>query len=192
MLLQSSGPLDQGCQPLIFPACLSAGYKHTLVPVERQKEIYTWFYDQNYTKENASKEFPPVFENFFAKYTKCRTGLTKLLCAEMLPPCFPREGLGYYTLCQPLCRQIADDCPDVFANFHANYVYCARMAEGETSHGFCKHTTWPKTADMWTDFESELRHEYQFLCQASLPDNVTLSHCSILGPSRVEGRVFWV
>ena len=153
--VSSPGPLDRGCQELIFPACQNKGYNHTLISVEGQKKMYSWIYRTNYTKGNVSKEFPSKMEEELAKYPKCRANLEKLFCADFFPPCFPGEGPMLYTLCHSVCQEIMDDCFVLLKEDYKEYqFYCTRLAEGNTSHGFCKHTRWPNPSD-WHFFESK-------------------------------------
>lgn len=79
-----------------------------------QEDLYHWMYEKDYTDENPETEFPTFVQAKFDKYPKCKENIKKLFCGEHLPPCFPDEGPRLYSLCQPLCDQIASDCPDFF------------------------------------------------------------------------------
>ena len=109
------GPLDRGCQKLIIPACKNLGaYDHTLISVPVQEELYSWFYGKNYTEDSAEEGFPAIAREMVEQYPKCQENIKKLFCGEYFPPCFPEEGSRVYSLCQPLCDQIATECPAFF------------------------------------------------------------------------------
>lgn len=138
------GPLDRGCQELIIPACKNLGaYNNTLISVPSQKELYLWFYEKNYTEDSAETDFPEVARKMFEQYPKCQENIKKLFCGEYLPPCFPDEAPRLYSLCQPLCDQIATDCPGFFSHDLMGSEYCSTMARGNTKHGYCQSTDWP-------------------------------------------------
>lgn len=140
------GPLDRGCQELIIPACKNLGlYNYTLSSVPVQKETYNWMYQKNYTDQNPETEFPDFMQKIFEKHPKCQENIKKLFCGEHLPPCFPAEGLRPYTLCQPLCDQIAIACPEFFSHDLSGAEYCGTMASGKSMHGFCQSSEWPET-----------------------------------------------
>lgn len=110
-----TGPLDRGCQELIIPACKNLGaYNNTLTSVPAQKEMYSWFYGKDYAEDSAETDFPEIAQKMFEQYPKCQENIKKLFCGEYLPPCFPDEDPRLYSLCQPLCDQIATDCPGFF------------------------------------------------------------------------------
>lgn len=110
-----TGPLDRGCQELIIPACKNLGaYNYTLTSVPVQKQMYSWFYGKNYTEDSPETEFPEFVRDMFEQYPKCQENIKKIFCGEYLPPCFQDEGPRPYSLCQPLCDQMAKECPEIF------------------------------------------------------------------------------
>ncbi|KAL9963463.1 hypothetical protein ACROYT_G026974, partial [Oculina patagonica] len=150
------GPLDRGCQELIIPACKNLGaYNHTLTSVPVQKQMYSWFYEKNYTEDSAETEFPEFVRNMFEQYPKCQENIKKIFCGEYLPPCFPDEGPRPYSLCQPLCHQMAKECPEIFSHdIMVAAEYCSTMAKGQTKHGYCQSTEWP-AAFSWIQYVTE-------------------------------------
>jgi len=89
-------------------------YNNTLISVPVQEELYLWFYEKDYAEESAETDFPEIARKMFEQYPKCQENIKKLFCGEYLPPCFPDEDPRLYSLCQPLCDQIATDCPGFF------------------------------------------------------------------------------
>lgn len=128
-LFSSTGPLDRGCQGLIIPACKNLGaYNSTLISVPAQEELYSWFYGKGYAEDSAETVFPEIARKMFEQYPKCQENIKKLFCEEYLPPCFPNEDPRLYSLCQPLCDQIAIDCPGFFRYSFHNIV-CLALVE---------------------------------------------------------------
>ena len=111
-----SGPLDRGCQKLIFPACKNLGlYSHTLLSKSAQKKVYSLFYNKTYNEHDLEQGFPKRVEKGLVKYSKCRKNIEKLICGELFPPCFPEEANPVMkTLCRSVCDDIARDCPGYF------------------------------------------------------------------------------
>ena len=116
MFFFSSGPLDRGCQKLIFPACKKLGvYEHTLFAESVQKKIYKLFFNRTYDDGDLVSDFPKSVAKDLSKFPKCQANIKKLFCGELFPPCFPDEGSpGLKTLCRSICNDIARDCPTFF------------------------------------------------------------------------------
>ena len=110
------GPLDRGCQKLIFPACKNLGiYQHTLFSESVQKKFYKWLYNRTYDGGDLEAAFPKNVEKELSKFPKCQTNIKKLFCGELFPPCFPDEGSPVFkTLCSSVCNDIIRDCPAYF------------------------------------------------------------------------------
>ncbi|XP_032227947.2 uncharacterized protein LOC116611633 [Nematostella vectensis] len=157
------GPLERGCQRLIFPFCQDLGYTHSVVTEERQKKLFRIFYGFNYTNPRPGQPQPTplprsriqIFQNILANYSSCQSDLKKIYCAELMPPCFPGEEIGFYTACKDVCRSIVERCPSVFSSRKATgfLMYCERLAEGNSTHkhGYCQHISWPPPLD-WANF----------------------------------------
>ncbi|XP_022792919.1 uncharacterized protein LOC111331942 isoform X2 [Stylophora pistillata] len=140
----ASGPLDRGCQELIFPACKSLGaYDNTLISISMQKELYSWFFNKEYNINNTETKFPAAVQKLLDQYPKCQENIKKLFCGEHFPPCFPDESPRVYSLCQPLCDQIATDCPGFFSQDLIASEYCSSKARAHSKHGYCQSTKWP-------------------------------------------------
>ena len=116
LLIYSIGPLDRGCQTLIFPACKNLGiYEHTLFSESVQKNFYKLLYNKTYEDGDLETAFPKNVEKDLSKFPKCQTNIKKLFCGELFPPCFPDEGSPVFkTLCSSVCNDIVRDCPDFF------------------------------------------------------------------------------
>lgn len=132
------------------------GYTMTIPTSEGQKKSYRFFYRKNITDGDKTK---PANNSILQKVMwrikqspKCGRNIHKLFCAEVVPPCFPPEEKAYYTVCQPVCKAIGKQCPEVLEGRGSIYYKtCERMAPGNTSHGFCKHTKLPPIID-WANF----------------------------------------
>ena len=111
----SIGPLDRGCQELIIPACKNfVASKQTLISADNQKHWYHHAYNKQYEENNVETDFPSDFLKLLEKYPKCKENLKKMYCGENLPPCFPDEGQGHYSICRSVCDDIVRDCPEFF------------------------------------------------------------------------------
>ena len=111
------GPLDRGCQNLIFPACKNLGfYNHTIFAESVQKKFYKIFYNKTYGDgQDLDQDFPLLWSKQAAKFPDCSTDIKKLFCGELFPPCFPEEGSPKLkTLCRSVCDDIQRKCPDFF------------------------------------------------------------------------------
>ena len=110
------GPLDRGCQDLIFPACKNLGvYNYTLFSKSVQKRIYKLVYNKTYGEGDLEVSFPKFVETELAAFPKCQANIKKLFCGELFSPCFPGEGPpGLKTLCRSICNDIVRDCPTFF------------------------------------------------------------------------------
>jgi hypothetical protein len=158
----SKGPLEIGCQPLVnFPFCEGLGYTYTIPTAKGQLRTYKFFYRKNITDGDKTK---PANNSILQKVIqrmnqtpKCAKSIHKLFCGDILPPCFPPEKKSYYTVCQPVCTSIGEQCPEALSGRGAIYYKtCERMAPGNSSHGFCKHTKLPPIID-WANY---LRGQY--------------------------------
>lgn len=110
------GPLDRGCQKLIFPACKNLGiYDHTLFSESVQKKVYKLVFNRTYGEGDLEKGFPKIIEKDLSKFPKCQANIKRMFCGELFPPCFPDERChGRKTLCRSVCDEIARDCPGFF------------------------------------------------------------------------------
>jgi hypothetical protein len=128
------------------------GYPLTIISKDRQKHLYKSYYDKNYTTENdpdISKPAPTSLLNkimiVMGNHSSCAKSIRKLFCADVIPPCFENEGLAFYTVCRNVCTSIGAQCPKVIESNLGYFLYCERMAVGNTTlrNGYCKHTSWP-------------------------------------------------
>lgn len=87
-----------------------------------QKKLYSWFFKKEYNANDTETEFPGAVRKLLDQYPKCQENIKKLFCGEHFPPCFPDESPRVYSLCQPLCDQIATDCPGFFRQV-CNVIY---------------------------------------------------------------------
>ena len=87
-----------------------------------QKKLYSWFFKKEYNANDTETEFPGAVRKLLEQYPKCQENIKKLFCGEHFPPCFPDESPRVYSLCQPLCDQIATDCPGFFRQV-CNVIY---------------------------------------------------------------------
>lgn len=148
------GPLDRGCQELIFPACKNIGaFDHTLISVSMQKKLYSWFFKKEYNANSTETEFPGAVRKLLDQYPKCQENIKKLFCGEHFPPCFLDESPRVYSLCQPLCDQIATDCPGFFSQDLIASEYCSSKARAHSIHGYCHTTEWPASFE-WFHHEA--------------------------------------
>lgn len=151
-----TGPLERGCSPVIIPICQNVGYTHTIITQKRQKRFYKYWYRKNYTN-SAVVSIPR--QNSWAqdlmtnkKMSRCAQNVKKLFCVEHIPPCFPEEGIAYYTACRDLCKNVTIECPEVLrTRMRSYFLYCEKLAFGEAYKGFCKHRSWPPPMK-WLDF----------------------------------------
>ena len=127
-------------------------YTHSVLSPDEQKDLYELVYEKNYTdsvEEVDSTEYANIVNEELVNHTECRASLALILCAELLPPCFPADkGRAYYTVCKETCKTLWDKCPEGLAQHNIDY-YCKFMADGDSPSGFCKHTEWPS---MWRTF----------------------------------------
>ncbi|XP_032234287.2 uncharacterized protein LOC116616314 [Nematostella vectensis] len=147
----TTGLLEGDCAPLIFPVCDDVGYKHSAISIATQSKVYQMYYGKAFTNTSADRSASPgsymgKLLQFIDTHPKCSYNLKQLFCADHFPPCFPEEGFALYTLCRPLCKQLAVHCPDLLQT--PSYIRVIsecdiRTVDGNSSSGFCKQTKWP-------------------------------------------------
>lgn len=150
--LLSPGLLEDTCNRLIIPWCQGIGYDHTIMKESTQIAIYHDVYGKNFTNDSRKdavfdKDSEISFwDEILTNNSKCAPDIRKMLCAEFFPPCFPNEGLSFYTVCRPICDKISQKCPETkqTKSFEVFFKSCETRVSGESSHGFCRYTKWPK------------------------------------------------
>ena len=111
-----------------------------------QKKLYSWFFKKEYNANDTETEFPGAVRKLLDQYPKCQENIKKLFCGEHFPPCFPDESPRVYSLCQPLCDQIATDCPGFFRQV-CNVIFFSKVnlrerAKIELGWGTCMVQWW--------------------------------------------------
>ncbi|XP_032227950.2 uncharacterized protein LOC116611635 [Nematostella vectensis] len=145
----TTGKLESGCTKMIFPFCKGVGFTYTAITTSYQLMIYQFYYGKKFTNTSTDSIIPPNsyigrIQQLGEDFPKCADRLRRFFCGDQFPPCFPEEGPRFYTICQQYCHQLGLECPGLYNTFIGRYVSaCEILAFGNTSHGFCKHTTWP-------------------------------------------------
>ncbi|XP_048588155.1 uncharacterized protein LOC116611634 [Nematostella vectensis] len=145
----TKGLLENECSPLIFPMCKSIGYSHTSISLSTQLKVYNIFYQKKFSNTSEDAVVKPGstvdnWQGFFKNFSQCSLNLKKFFCGDLFPPCFPDEGLQHYTLCQSFCYDISVKCPALLNTVYGPWLSgCELLASGNTSHGYCRTSSWP-------------------------------------------------
>lgn len=152
------GLLEDKCNRLVFPWCKGVGYDYSIVKESTQLGSYKRYYGKNFTNATdthtgTNNSVISFWNEFLRNHSSCAVEIRKMICSDLFPPCFPNEGLAFYTICQSTCRSIENKCANIGASspFGKYLTYCEAVASGNSSHGYCKHTSWPKPLH-WINF----------------------------------------
>lgn len=118
---------NQTCEMMVIPQCSDLGYNHTTLSPKAQKNLLT--------------------NDILKSLTNVNTSLKRLVCAELVPPCFPESKGELYTACRSDCKLASTNSKSQFTNFFKSVEYCAALSNNSVAnHGqFCKLTAWPKS-----------------------------------------------
>ncbi|KAK3747480.1 hypothetical protein QZH41_002158, partial [Actinostola sp. cb2023] len=146
----TTGLLEGGCANLTFPWCQGLNYNHTIAHENVQKNLYKFYYKKNMTGDPVvdaqydNTTYLHTYDLWMQKFPKCAETIKMMICSGHMPPCFPGEGLAFYTLCSSNCKSILTQCPEIRdSDFYYWLTECEFVAYGNSSHGYCKHTSWP-------------------------------------------------
>lgn len=158
--ITSIGILHGKCHKLIFPWCKGFKYQYTIMKESTQISSYKYFYGKNFTnvssvdKVFSNTSYINYWTRFQKNYSDCSMEIQKTLCADLFPPCFPDEGTSLYSVCHKTCLDMRRRCPRIaeHSTFMGNFFNsCEAWASGNSDHGFCKHSSWPKPL-LWLNY----------------------------------------
>ena len=139
------------CHKLVLPYCKDQSYNHTYL--SNNTQAINFKEDFNKTLESSVNQTECCELKFVnetqREFPVCASILKKLLCAEMVPPCYPGETKRFYGLCNAECQRLHDLCPEFLESHPAGKEFCGLMAGGTAAHGFCGHTKWPEDHLHW-------------------------------------------
>ncbi|KAK3729898.1 hypothetical protein QZH41_010713, partial [Actinostola sp. cb2023] len=142
--------LEGGCNNIIIPWCQGLNYNQTNLPENIQKNLYKAYYNKNMTgnpvvdAQYDNTSFVHRIDLWTQKFPKCAKTIKMMVCSEVILPCFPGESLAFYTLCSSNCKSVLTQCPEIKdSDFYYWLTRCEFVAYGNSSHGYCKHTSWP-------------------------------------------------
>ena len=140
------------CHKLVLPYCKDQSYNHTYL--SNNTQAINFKEDFNKTLESSVNQTECCELKFVnetqREFPVCASILKKLLCAEMVPPCYPWRDKALSTAC---AMQSVSGCMICVLSFSsptpAGKEFCGLMAGGTAAHGFCGHTKWPEDHLHW-------------------------------------------